>query len=175
MLPINLSTRNSYGFESNITANFVKWWTLSCDFNFYRSITNGTYDSIDLKSDDYSWNMRLNSRMRFPEDIDFQAIFTYRAPEETTQGMRKAFYMLNLAISKDLFKNKATLTLNVQDALNTRKFRFVLDQPDLYAENEFRWSERSYTLTFMYRLNQKKKPGREGRGNGGFGGEDMDF
>jgi outer membrane receptor protein involved in Fe transport len=175
MLPVNLSTRKSFGFESNITANFVKWWTLSGDFSFYRSITEGEYRDSILKSDDYAWNMRFNSRIRLPANIDFQTIFFYRAPEETTQGLRKAFYMLNMAVSKDVLKNKGTLTLNVQDVLNTRKFRFIIDQPDLYEESEFRWSERSYTLTFIYRLNQKKKTGREGRGNGGFGGEDMDF
>jgi outer membrane cobalamin receptor len=173
--PINLSVRNSFGFESNITANFGKWWTLSGDFNFYRSITDGNYLGENLNSDDYSWNTRLNSKMRFPGSIDFQTIFNYRAPEKTTQGLRKAFYMLNMAVSKDVFKSKGTLTLNVQDLLNSRKFRFVLDQPELYAENEFQWSERSYTLTFIYRLNQKKKAGREGRSNGGEGGEDMDF
>lgn len=173
--PVNLSRRNSFGIESNITVNIGKWWTLSNDFNFYRSITEGEYLGYRLNSDDYSWNTRFNSKMRFPADINFQTIFNYRAPEETTQGERKAFYMLNMALSKNIFKGKGTLTFNVQDLLNTRSFRFVLDQPELYSINENRWSERSYTLTFIYRLNQKEKPGRESRSNGGDEGEELDF
>jgi outer membrane receptor protein involved in Fe transport len=174
--PINLSQRNAFGIESNITANVGKWWTLSGDVNFYRSITEGRYNGEDLNSDDYSWNTRLNSKMRFPAGVDFQTIFFYRAPEETTQGRREAFYMLNMGLSKDIFKNKGTLTLNIQDLLNSRRFRFELDKPELYAKEEFRWSKRSFSLSFVYRLNQKKKTGREGRGtNGGEGTEDMDF
>jgi outer membrane receptor protein involved in Fe transport len=175
MLPINLNERKSFGFESNLTANFGKWWTLSGDYNFYRSITKGEFQGESKNSDDYAWNIRMNSRMRFAKNIDFQTIFFYRAPEETTQGLRKAFYMLNMAVSKDLFKNKGTITLNVQDVLNSRRFRYVLDIPTEYSENEFRWSKRSYTLTFIYRLNQKKKINRDNHGNGGFGGEEMDF
>ncbi len=174
-IPVNLSERNSFGIESNLTLNIKKWWTLTSDFNFYRSITSGEYEGQDLSSDDYSWNARLNSKLRFPSNIDFQTIFFYRAPEETTQGLRKAFYMLNMAASKDVFKNKGTITFNVQDVLNTRRFRMIIDQPDLYSENENRWSERSYTLTFVYRLNQKKKNGREGRSSDSMGGDEMEF
>ena len=179
MSPYNLAERQSYGFESNMTFRIQKWLTLSGSFDFYRSITDGNFHGVSKHSDDYSWNTRFNSKLRLPKDIDVQTIFFYRAPQETTEGLRKAFYMLNMGISKDLFKGNATLTLNVQDLLNSRKFRFILDRPDLYSENEFRWSERSYTLTFVYRLNQKKRMGRNGRSdnndNNDMGNEDMGF
>ncbi|MBA7546789.1 hypothetical protein ES705_39188 [subsurface metagenome] len=178
IIPYNLSERESYGLETNLSLDVVKWWTLSGDLNLFRSISEGDFNGEKLESDDYSWNTRLNSRMRFPQNIDFQAIFFYRAPQETTQGKREAFYMLNMALSKDILKGRGTLTLNVRDVLNSRRFRYIIDQPNLYSENEHRRSERSYTLTFIYRLNQKKKFGRNGRStqNGeGFNGDDMGF
>lgn len=178
VMPLNLAERQSFGFESNLTLHVQKWLTLSANFNFFRSITNGDFEGENLHSDDYSWNTRLNTRLRLPKDIDVQTIFFYRAPRETTQGLRKAFYMMNLGISKDLLKGNATLTFNIHDVLNSRKFRFVIDQPDLYSENEFRWSKPNYTLTLVYRLNQKKRMSRNGRGseeNNDFGGDDMGF
>jgi len=176
--PLNLSERQSFGFESNITLRIQKWWTLSANFDFFRSITNGHFEEESLHSDDYSWNTRFNSRLRLPKDIDIQTIFFYRAPQETTQGLRKAFYMLNLGISKNLFKGNGTLTFNVHDVLNSRKFRFIIDQPDLYSENEFRWSKPNYTLTFIYRLNQNNRTARNGHNNGSnndFGNDEMGF
>ncbi len=176
IIPSNLSERQSFGLETNMSINPVKWWTLSGDLNFFRSITDGEYEGEKLNSDDYSWNTRLNSKMRFPESIDFQTIFFYRGPKETTQGRRDAFYMLNMALSKDIFKGRGTLTFNVRDVLNSRQYRFTIDQPDLYSVNKFRRSERSYTLTFIYRLNQKKRMGRNGGSNGEDpGGDDMGF
>jgi len=176
--PLNLSERQSFGFESNLTLSIQKWWTFSANFDFFRSITDGTFEGENLQSDDYSWDTRLNSRLRLPKDIDIQTIFFYRAPQETTQGLRKAFYMLNMGISKDLLKGNGTLTFNVNDVLNSRKFRFIVDQPDLYSENEFRWSKPNYTLTFVYRLNQNKHAGRNDRGNDGNNepaGDDIGF
>ncbi len=177
-MPLNLSERQSFGFESNITLRVQKWWTLSANFDFFRSITDGHFEEENLHSDDYSWNTRLNSRIRLPKNFDIQTIFFYRAPQETTQGLRKAFYMLNLGISKDLLKGNGTLTFNIHDVLNSRKFRFIIDQPDLYSENEFRWSKPNYTLTFIYRLNQNNRMTRNGRNNGSnndFGGDEMVF
>lgn len=178
MSPYNLAERQSYGFESNITLRLQKWLTLSANVDFYRSITDGQFEGEARHSDDYSWNTRLNSRVRLPKNIDIQAIFFYRAPQETTEGLRKAFYMLNMGVSKDLLKGNATITLNAQDVLNSRKFRYILNTSYLYSENEFRWSKPSYTLTFVYRLNQKKRMARNGRSdenNNDFNNDDMGF
>ena len=66
----------------------------------------------------------------------------------------------------------ATLTLNVRDVFNSRKRRYITEGDGFYAEGEFQWRARSTTLTFTYRLNQKKRQERGGRGEGGY---DMDF
>ncbi len=176
VIPYNLSKRNSFGFEANFSLVPYEWWKLDGDFNFFRAITDGNYDNKNLHSDTYSWNSRINSKITFLKNIDFQTIFFYRAPHETTQGTRKAFYMLNMGLSKDIFKGDGTLTLNVRDLLNSRKFRFVLDQPDLYSEINFQWSARSVALTLNYRLNQKKKIAEsQDENNGNFNDNGMGF
>ena len=178
--PQNLDNGQSFGFETNASLNLVSWWTLSGDFNFYRYILEGNYDGEDLSSDDYSWNTRFNSKFKLPYDIDAQVIFFYRAPRETAQGIREEFYMMNAAVSKDIFKGKGTLTFNVRDVLNSRKFSYILDQETLYSLNEWHRSQRRYNLTLIYRLNQNKRMGRNGgnnggNGNNGLGGDEMGF
>jgi outer membrane receptor protein involved in Fe transport len=177
--PYNLSRRESYGLEANIELNPAKWMTLAGDINYYRSITNGTYEDEILHSDYYSWNTRLNAKLRFEKLFDIQSIFRYRAPSESAQqGTRKAMYMLDFAISRDVLNKKGTLTFNIRDVLNSRKFRFINDLPELYSEGEWRRSERTYNLTFNYRLNQKKrfaKPGQGQNGGNDFGGDDIGF
>lgn len=171
IFPANLSVQNSFGLETNLSVEPFSWWTLSGDINAFRAITRGEYNGEQLESDDYSWNSRLNSMMRFGNDMDIQTTFYYRAPQKTTQGERLSYYMLNFGISKDILKDKGTLTLNIHDLLNTRKYRYIIDRPNLYSENEFRWSSRSVSLSFVYRLNQKKK-NSGGQNRDGFGGGD---
>ncbi|MBN2522366.1 MAG: TonB-dependent receptor [Bacteroidales bacterium] len=175
VIPVNLSERQSYGLEANVSVDVFKWWTLTGDLNFFQSSTYGRLDTIILESEDYSWHTRMNSKIKLPYNIDFQTIFFYRAPQETTQGKRLAFYMLNMALSKDILKGKGTLTLNVRDVLNSRRFKYIIDQSDLYSENEHRRAGRIFTLTFIYRLNQKKRAGRSARNGEDFGGEEMGF
>ncbi|KPL15976.1 MAG: TonB-dependent receptor [Bacteroides sp. SM23_62] len=171
IFPYNLSVQNSFGLETNLSVEPFSWWTLSGDINAFRAITSGEYKGERLESDDYSWNSRLNSMMRFENDMDIQTTFFYRAPQKTTQGERLAYYMLNLGISKDVLSGSGTLTLNIHDIFNTRKYRYIIDRPNFYSENEFRWSSRTISLSFVYRLNQlKKNSSRQNRD--GFGGSD---
>ena len=178
--PRNLAERHAYGAEANISIEPWKWWNLSGNVNFYRMQTEGSFEENgnvqDLESDTYSWDTRLNSRMRWENDLSFQTTFFYRGEQETTQGIRKPFYMMHMSLSKDILKGKGTLTFNVRDVLNSRKFRYEIHQPNLISTNQFRWSTREFRLSFIYRLNQNKRQGGGSR-NGGDegGGEDMGF
>lgn len=137
--------------------------------NFYRMQTEGVFvynnRSTDLSSYTYSWDTRINSRMNFPKSLSFQSTFFYRGKQETTQGLQKPFVMMNASVSKEILKNKGTITLNVRDVLDSRKFRYTIDQPDLISENEFRWSGRQILFSFIYRINQNKKADRKSNNN----------
>ncbi|WP_016778215.1 outer membrane beta-barrel family protein [Anaerophaga thermohalophila] len=179
--PRNLAERHAYGAETNVSVEPFRWWNLSGNVNFYRMQTEGTFkpeegETQDLSSDTWSWDTRINSRMRWENDLSFQTTFFYRGQQETTQGLRKPFYMMFMSLSKDILKGNGTITLNVRDVLNSRKFRYEIDQPDLISTNQFRWSTREFRLSLIYRLNQQKKPGNGGR-NGGpdNGAEEMSF
>lgn len=181
--PRNLAERHAYGAEANISTEPFDWWHLSGNVNFYRMQTDGSFTEDgnvqDLSSDTYSWDTRINSRMRWENDLNFQTTFFYRGEQETTQGLRKPFYMLNTSLSKDVFNGNGTITLNVRDVLNSRKFRYEIKQPDLISTNEFRWSQREFRLSFIYRLNQNNRSRQEQRGGrrggGPEGGDEMGF
>ncbi|WP_291860369.1 outer membrane beta-barrel family protein [Marinilabilia sp.] len=177
--PRNLAERHAYGAEANVSVDPLKWWNLSGNVNFYRMQTEGSFEENgivqDLESDTYSWDTRINSRMRWDNDLSFQTTFFYRGEQETTQGIRKPFYMMHMSLSKDVFKGNGTITLNVRDVLNSRKFRYEIHQPDLISTNEFRWSTREFRLSFIYRLNQNKRQGGGSKDGGDEGGEGMGF
>jgi outer membrane receptor protein involved in Fe transport len=176
-IPQNLSVRHAYGAETNLSVDPFKWWSLSGNINFYRMQTEGIFEYNDvekeLSSDTWSWDTRVNSRMNWDNDLSFQTTFFYRGQQKTTQGLLKPFYMLNTTLSKDVMKGKGTLSLSVRDLFNSRKFRYQIDQSDLISDNTFRWSSRQIRLSFVYRLNQLKRPPKGGGENEG--GVDMGF
>lgn len=157
--PVNLSTRNSYGLEFNFSYDLTDSWDVTTDFNFYRAIINGQFEDVDYSADAYSWNSRLNSRLKIGDPIQLQASFRYRAPRNTPQGRRLSSGSIDLAGSMDVFSGKGTLTLSCRDLFNTRKRRSLIDTPEFKSESVFQWRQaRRLVLTFNYRLNQDKRP-----------------
>ena len=168
--PENFGTADAYGVEANYSQDLASWWKLNVNANFYRAITVGTAFGEDLESDTYTATGRLNSRITLWNAVQFQQNLNYRAPEETPQGKRKAFYTVDLALSKDIFQGKGSLTLSVSDLLNSRKWRNETFGDNFYSDSEFQWRARQFTFSFSYRLNQRKAPQREREGGGFEGG-----
>lgn len=170
--PVNLSTRDDYGVEFTFSYDPYKFWRINGNANFFRSMTEGEYEGQLFNSDTYTWFGRLSSRVTILKKVDLQVNFNYRAPRKTTQGRNKSFWFISPAASMDILKGNGTLTLSVQDLFDTRKRRYITTGSNFYTEGEWQWRSRQTTLTFSYRLNQKKqKSGQGSRGGDYEGGE----
>jgi outer membrane receptor protein involved in Fe transport len=157
IVPVNLSEENAYGVEFNLSLNVQDWWRINTSANFYRAITDGTFEGEVLESDTYTWNTRTTSRMTLFKSLDFQASFNYRAPRITTQGKDLSIYSVDLGLSRDIFKGKGTITAGVRDLFNTRKRRSIIERNDYYSTSTFQWRSRQFTINFTYRLNREKE------------------
>jgi outer membrane cobalamin receptor len=172
--PENLSTEHSYGLEFIVSADPYKWWKLNGSANFFRSIVDGGNLDQQLQADTYSWFGRINSRIDLPYNVDFQLMFNYRAPYQTTQGRRNAYSYLDLALTRDVLHDRGTLSLRVSDLFNSRRYGGTTTGENFYIEQEYRRQVRQVTLGFSYRLNKEKNRG-SGEERSGSGGGDMDF
>lgn len=174
MFPINVGSTDSYGLEFNFSYTIGKWWDINSSANFFRATTEGTFEGEDLSRDTYAFHTRTTSKMKISKGFEFQTSFFYRGARKTTQGRQLAAYSLDLALAKDIMKGKGTISANVRDLLNTRKWRSITEiaEDNYYAESTRQWAPRQVRLTFTYRLNQMKNRERSGRQNGGDEGLD---
>src|SRR5690606_37133634 len=142
------------------------------DYTYYdlnNQLVRQNFDNVA-----YSWFTRLTSRVTLPYKIDWQTNITYNAPEKTAQGKSKGVAHANLAFSKDILKDKATITLNVQDLFNSRKHMNYTNPLTQNTYSEMQWRERQISLSFTYRFNKQKERERPQRGGGdGFGDEEF--
>ena len=104
-----------------------------------------------------------------PYKIDWQTNGTYNARQRIAQGVNKGVIAANLAFSKDILKDKGTLTFNINDVFNTRKMLRDLRLPNVNSDSEMQWRVRAFTLSFTYRFNKKKTDERPKRNEGGEG------
>ncbi|MGB0525328.1 MAG: TonB-dependent receptor domain-containing protein [Flammeovirgaceae bacterium] len=166
--PTNQSQETRWGVEFTATYHPVKWWTLSGDFNFFHIQQEGRYKELDLSNTNESWQARLNSRMQLPHKINIQATVNVEGRVQDVQTTRKTFAHADFAISKDVLKEKATLTLNIRNAFNSRTFRWTTVGDNFWQNSQRSPFGRRWAATFTYRFNQKKnqrerRPSRSNR------------
>ncbi|MFI0491496.1 outer membrane beta-barrel family protein [Flavobacterium sp.] len=178
--PINLSNENRFGFEFNANYSPFKWWKLNGNFNFFESKISGNYTYTPINSTipvfenfdntAFSWFAKLSSKVTLPFKIDWQTNGQYNAPQNNAQGRSLGVFVANMAFSKDVLKDKATITLNASDLLNSRKRITETNLPTINSYSEMQWRMRQINLTFTYRFNKKKaekeKPQKRESDNG---------
>ncbi len=173
--PINLSKNDRYGFEFTLAYNPSRKWRMNGNFNFFQSITEGDFNGQNFDADNVSWFIRFNNTYTLPGKINWQTRFFYRGPSETAQSRNEGILSTDLAFSKDLFKEKATISVRVSDLFNSRKRKSTSTTPNTLSYSEFQWRQRTFNLTFTYRFNQKKNDRNRRRSRNGGGDDDLDF
>lgn len=172
--PINLATNDRMGFEFTLTYNPTRKWNLNGNFNLFNSVTEGDYNGTNYDAENLSWFARINNKYTLPGNIDWQTRMFYGGPSRDAQNKTKGIFSTDLAFSKDFFGDNASLAFNISDLFNSRKRMTESTTTTFISNSEFQWRQRSFNLSFTYRFNQKKKPGRERGGQNG-GMDNMDF
>lgn len=174
--PINLATEFRSGFEFTLNYSPYKWWKLNSNFNFFYVKTDGDYEYLDsgnnpvVQNFDFettSWFTRLTSKVTLPYKVDWQTNMNYQGAQKNRQGSSLGNFSMNLALSKDILKDKGTVAFNISDVFNSRKriqdtyLSGVVD-----SHSEMQWRKRQFNLSFTYRFNvQKTEKEKRGKGN----------
>ena len=172
-LPINLGTVEQFGVEFNTSLRLVKGMRTNASVNFFRRIEEGNYQGMSYDTDNTSWSGNLSNSYRLPFAIQSQFSLRYRGPNESSFGKSKGFLYTDLALSKDLLNDNATINFRFSDLFNTGKYDYQTITPVAVTDGIYQRREPTYILTFTYRFRQEKKRQRGRRGSygeGDFGG-----
>ncbi|MFD1015276.1 TonB-dependent receptor domain-containing protein [Winogradskyella rapida] len=173
-IPINLSTNKRTGTELGLMYTPAKWLRLNSSFNFFQFETEGEFNGTDYGSKNTSWFARFSSKVTLPLAIDWQTSAFYRGARQDAQSDIEGIFSLDLAFSKEILKKKATISVNVRDLLNSRKYK-ALTTTDFYdSYSEFQWRQRQVNVSFIYRFNQLTN-NKDRKGQRGDSGDDMEF
>ncbi|MDX1364092.1 MAG: outer membrane beta-barrel family protein, partial [Arenibacter latericius] len=157
MLPVNLSTNERVGFEAGVLYNPAKWLRLNGSFNFFRFNTEGEFNGVDYGAKNTSYFARGSAKVSLPYSIDWQTNAFYRGPSNNAQTETEGILSVDLALSKDIFNDNATIGFSISDVFNTRKRNSLTTTNTFISESEFQRRPRSFNLAFTYRFNQQKK------------------
>ena len=171
-LPINLGTVDQFGVEFNASLRMIKGMRTNASVNFFKRIEDGSYQGIPYDSESTSWSGNIRNSYRLPFGVQSQFSLRYRGPNESAFGKSKGFLYTDLALSKEILNDNATLNFRLSDLFNTGMYDYETTTPVAITSGIYQRREPTYTLTFTYRFREDKNRRRSrsrSYDQGGFG------
>ncbi|MBF0596709.1 TonB-dependent receptor [Faecalibacter rhinopitheci] len=182
--PLNNGNEDRYGLDLTATYRPFRWWNLMLNVNLFGYNRTGYYqeynedintetgesytklDAQDFSGDGFSSRGRLSSNFTLPADFKIQLAANYMGSMKTAQQKIEDNLSMDFSLSKDLFKNRATVSFNIRDVFDSRKREMTQYANDYSNYESMRWMVRSWNLSFTYRFkntNEKDKRGKQQR------------
>ncbi len=161
--PINNGNLNQYGIEFDFIyplSKQIRFRTLLSPYYFELTETEGgLYDAEDFV---FYGNAILD--LRFGNSWKIQPGYTYQSEKITGLTKLKAIQYVNLALSKDLLDNTATLAFTANDLFKTRKIIYESTEAEAIT-NKYSIFDPQFLLSFSYRFNKAPKRNNKNRAN----------
>ena len=170
--PINLKENNRIGGELTLSYSPSGKSRFFINTNLFNSENIGNFRGVNLDRSNFSWSSKLNAKTTLPGQIDFQLQSTYFGPRNTSLVNFKPLLFVSGALSKDILKNRGTISIRARDIFNTAQREINTRSGTFNQFTTLRREIPSITASFTYRVRQKKvqsKPkSRETREDVGF-------
>jgi len=135
----------------------TKWLRLNANFSYFKHIINA-FESDDGfykfdRSEDFTWNTRLNAQIRVFKNSTLQISGNYSAPIIMAQGLQNEMYFADIAWRTEFWNRNASFNVRFSDVFNSRKF-----SGEIWGQGFTSFSERTFDshvlwIGFSYRWN----------------------
>lgn len=154
--PINIDQETRQGMELSILYQPVTSLQLNAEFNYYAFKQRGYYQAQDFNFSAQTFTSRFSAQMKLPMNFGFQGRYNYSSAERNAQSKTAAIHALDLGISKNLFKNSATVVIDGSNVLNSRKFRTITTGSNYLLNQVNNPNADRYRISFVYKFNHKE-------------------
>jgi len=178
---INANNSYVTGVELVSKNKMAKWWDMTSNFSLFTSKIDLNDPAIPNQDPFVSWFAKLNNTFKLPKNFTLQLSGEYQSKTilppggtgggggrggfggggggmmfgntTTAQGYSKANYFVDAGLKFEFLKNKqASVSLNVNDILRTRRQNIISSSPDFYQEVFRRRDPQVLRLNFSWRF-----------------------
>ncbi|MGE6220023.1 TonB-dependent receptor domain-containing protein [Nubsella zeaxanthinifaciens] len=165
-IPQNLTSAKNSGIELIGKLDLSKKWNMTTNFNLYQRKIEGVAEFGTSDVDGVAYNANMTHNITLPYAITLQLRADYRSNEVTAQGTFKAMYGFDAGAKMDVLNKKASLSFNIRNLFNTRKFQMEFQNAGSSIDFSRARAGNMASLTFSYRFgksdfSQKKKKQQE--------------
>jgi len=161
--PQNLSSLRFFGASFTMSQDISSWWSTNNFVNLFKNEYSGTQDGGTI--DKSIWSYTVNSQHTFKISDQLSAEMSGQYFSKSVYGLfeRDGYYVVSGGLQQQLFKNKASIKLVVNDIFRTRKFNRSVNYQNIDMRESFSLDSRIGMITFSYRFGKKSNEGKPSR------------
>lgn len=167
VMPYNVGSSNSLGFESSVSYLLLKWWNADLMANLFYFNLKGSYLNQNFDRSNFSYNFRWNNYFTIKKNTKFQFNASYESPMVTAQGKDKYRLRFDAGFSQTLFNKQLTIGLQARDLFNTFKFQSENSGTNFTSTRISDPKSPSVILSLSYKINNFKAKKQEFTDDGG--------
>ena len=157
----NLDNSDSWGAELIGTLQLGRRLNAFANFSLYKVVTDGSNIDTDLSNNAVGWSTRANATINVMPSLDVQLSWFYRAPMDIEGGRMGAWQMADIAVRHKLLKDRANLSLRMNDVFGTMGMHMERDTERFFQITDRSFNAQRLGLTFKYNFGrQQSRPNR---------------
>jgi hypothetical protein len=161
----NVASMTSYGAQASAMLRSSGRLSGNVGVGGHREVRDASNLSRDFSGRSFRYNANGNLMVAVDRTLSLQWMLFYNSPQELPQGRRSAFVMSSVGARKQLFNNRATVNLRVEDPFALARYNFQTRDRTHVQIARNQWSMRSASLNLSYSFGRRprsiRRPGSE--------------
>ena len=159
MTYINATSQTKAGLDLGVKADPWKWMTATLGTNTYYLRSVGNIGEWDISNSGWVNNSNLRLDFRPIKGMNINLQYFVNTPQYYPQFTTRLSHYLNIGISQKFLKGALTVSAQLTDVFNTRKWEIFADNQYYQLDNMLHGKSRMFWLGVSYNFNAYKKAG----------------
>ena len=159
MTYINATSQTKAGLDFSVKADPWKWMTATLGTNTYYLRSVGNIDEWDISNSGWVNNSNVRLDFRPIKGMNINLQYFLNTPQYYPQFTTRLSHYLNIGISQKFLKGALTVSAQLTDVFNTRKWEIFADNQYYQLDNMLHGKSRMFWLGVSYNFNAYKKAG----------------
>jgi len=153
---INGDRQNKIGTDLDINYKFNKYISINPSFSVFNSKTTGTYNEINLATNDVAWTTIIKANIKPMQNTEIQLFYNYNSKIELPQFELDKISYFDIAVKRMFADNRLAVSATLTDVFNTRDWHIKSDNAIYKLENFSKNQSRIFWVGLTYNFNNYK-------------------
>jgi len=163
----NIAKQRQFGISISANGQITKWWSGNLWTNLYNNKFEGIVNGDFVKVGATTFQGNVSNQFKFAKTYTAELGGYFNSGGVDGVFRIHSFGMINMGISKQIFKGKGTIRLSGRDVFRTQKIKGDIKYSNIDAAFQQRRDSRQVALGFTYRFAKGKMNNGQKRRTGG--------